>query len=290
MMSENIQEGGEEKVEDPVILGFKRIAENLEKRYRKYEEISRFSRDITWESKRTISLILGYTCDKSVLKKAENRLRFITTNEKCFQGLATALQPQDKYLFLRAYTGGVQEFVEAVALYNFFKHRKILTYEDLLSQLTFEVTVDDTPESQAETKETLPNAENDSSEIVTEKNDKKRTVKFALVVPKTDFFLGLSDVTGELMRACGSSVKTPDFKTFLFESCAFVRVLHQNLSCISPYPRGLSNKLGTMKANLCKLEMACYHYVVDRYVCSMNFRFTRFSNDDYIEGDDSGFE
>ena len=75
---------------------------------------------------------------------------------------------------MRAYSGGLQEWVEALSFYHFLKHYQIISFTDVCKELTFEG------------QDTEVNEEELKSSHVT--------------VPHSEYILGIADLTGELMR------------------------------------------------------------------------------------------
>lgn len=107
---------------------------------------------------------------------------------------------------------GLQEFIEAMALINFLKHGTVLTYEEVLKALVIEIPAPKTAD------DTLTEHKEDGGEA---------TIQFAIRLTKREFYLGVLDMTGELVRACANVVYTPDFRSYLFKSLAVVRALYQ---------------------------------------------------------------
>lgn len=58
---------------------------------------------------------------ESILSEAESRLQNLTNTQ--FKCIAKELENQDHFQYLRAYTAGLQEFIEAV---TFFQYLKVL--------------------------------------------------------------------------------------------------------------------------------------------------------------------
>ena len=76
------------------------------------------------------------------------------------------LGSENHYQFLRAYSPGLQEWVEALSFYHFLRHNKIISYQETQDQLRFNQT---------------------------------EGVSF-VTVPQSEYVLGLADLTGEMMR------------------------------------------------------------------------------------------
>lgn len=123
---------------------------------------------------------------QAIIEEAERRLKtLVDTN---FKAIASELQGQDHYLYHRAYTWGLQEFIEAVVFCQFSKTDGIGTWQDINKTFKY----------QDELKE------------------------FYLLFPQYDFILGIADFTGELMRKCINSLGIGNIDD-CFKLCNFVK-------------------------------------------------------------------
>ena len=104
---------------------------------------------------------------EEVLGEAERRLEEVKTN--LWVQVAKELGPDNHYQFLRAYSPGLQEWVEALSFYHFLRYNKIISFQETQDQLRFTGT-----------------EETEDSSFVT--------------VPQSEYVLGLADLTGEMMR------------------------------------------------------------------------------------------
>lgn len=105
-----------------------------------------------------------------------------------FKAIAKELQGLDQYLYHRAYTWGMQEFVEAVVFCQFLKQNDINNWEHINSTFQYE------------------------------EDDKK----FDLLFSQYDFIFGIADFTGELMRRCINSLGIGNIDD-CFKLCNFVK-------------------------------------------------------------------
>lgn len=103
---------------------------------------------------------------QQVLEEADTRLKQVVA--KNFRAIALALKGFDAYQYQRAYTGGLQEFIEALVFYQFLAFDKIDKWETISKLFQYE----------------------------------EEGTRFCLLFPQTDFLLGIADFTGELMRRC----------------------------------------------------------------------------------------
>jgi len=78
----------------------------------------------------------------------------------------------------------------------------------------------------------------------------------------SDYLLGLSDLTGELMRFAISGISRRGGRTKASEVCAFVRDCKSDFERLTPYVRDLSKKQAVTAQSLQKIEDAAYAIVV----------------------------
>lgn len=219
---------------NPVIIAFRQIALELDDKHDRYERIVKLSRDITIESKRIIFLL--HTVDikkdneKNLLADAKQRLDALCINN--FKLIAQELKGLDPYQYARAYSAGLQEFIEAYSFYEYISGINLSAWDALGRSLTYKV--DD--ESDEEIK--------------------------CLVQP-IEFMLGLADTTGEVMRRGVNALGTGN-TTICFESSQFLQQLYTGYLKIAgtAYSKDMSRKITTLRQSLLKTEMVCYNIKV----------------------------
>lgn len=123
----------------------------------------------------------------TVIEEAEKRLK--TLIDSNFKMIALELKNEDSYQYHKAYTNGLQEFVEAVLFCQFLKNDTIGPWGSL----------------------------NDLFGYTDEEND-----EYSLLFPQYDFLLGIADFTGELMRRCINTLGIGNVDD-CFKLCNFVR-------------------------------------------------------------------
>ncbi|XP_037128271.1 translin-associated protein X isoform X2 [Syngnathus acus] len=207
----------------------------LDTKHDKYERLVKLSRDVTIESKRTIFLLHRVTSvpdAEPILNEADGKLCGV--REKIGQ-IAEELRGEDIYQFHRAFTAGIQEYVEAASFQHYIRHRSLISLEEINASLVFMKG----DEGSADTLSSEP-----------------RVTTFQ-VMP-ADYLLGVADLTGELMRLCISSVGNGDIDT-PFQLSQFLRQIHDGFSYIgNTGPYEVSKKLHTLRQSLGKVEDACY--------------------------------
>lgn len=195
--------------DNPVVQSFLKYASELSDKHDRYERIVKLSRDITIESKRLIFLL--HTIDKGrdnkqkVLDEAKGRL--LELGKVQFAGIARELKGIDQYQYTRAYSAGVQEFVEACTYYDYLSGGELSDWIKLQRSLTYKT----------EKKE---NSEENADQIVPETEE-----TFYCLLQPIEFMLGLADVTGEVMRKCINSLGSGDIDA-CFNACSYVQSLY----------------------------------------------------------------
>lgn len=211
----------------PMIVFFKEIQEELDSRYDKHERIVKLSRDLTIHSKKIIFLlqrVAGADSKDDILKEAEQKLVEV---KEYLKGIALELVDEDPYRFGRAFSPGVQEYVEALSLYHYNKHLCLISHQEVQNELRFSLN-----------EQTL-----------------------VLNLSPFDYALGIADLTGELMRLCLNSAANGDTNT-PFEVCNFLRQIHDDFVALGNINRDVSSKLRVLNTSLHKVERACYNLEV----------------------------
>ncbi|KAM6956515.1 translin-associated protein X [Aplochiton taeniatus] len=223
----------------PVLAAFKVFQQELDTKHDKYERLVKLSRDITIESKRTIFLLHRVTSVPDVEEVlVESDAKLDGVRQKIGQ-IAEELRGEDLNQFHRAFTAGIQEFVEALSFQHFIRHRTLISLEEINAKLVF---------MREDKKDHKDSAEGLSMGAAV----------LTFHVTPTDYLLGVADLTGELMRMCISSVGNGDMDT-PFQVSQFLRQIHDGFSYIgNTGPYEVSKKLHTLRQSLAKVEDACY--------------------------------
>jgi len=210
----------------------------LDTRYDKHERLVKLGRDVTIESKRIIFLlhrILREENEGDTLEEAGRRLTEL--RERSFKAIAEELNHEDPYLFLRAYSPGLQEYIEAVTFYHYLENGRLLPLQELQKHFTFQC------------KNVL---------------DKDESLVLTLNIPPSEYILGIADLTGELMRKCINSICAGNVNV-PFTLRTFMREILEGFILIGGNgPRELKSKLNVMRQSMDKVENACYTVKVRR--------------------------
>ncbi|CAH1163932.1 unnamed protein product [Phaedon cochleariae] len=244
---------------DPVLVMFRSYSSALDEKHDRYERIIKQSRDITIESKRIIFLLHNTNTDieskkAGIIEEAETRLKaLVDTN---FSTIANELKNEDSYQYHRAYTAGLQEFIEAYAFCQYIKKEDISNW-NVMNQL-FQFT-------------------NDENE------------KCSLLFPQYDLVLGLADFTGELMRRSINTLGVGNVKE-CFKLCNFVRHINTGfLGLMTPGNREISRKAYVLRQSLAKMELVCYNIQIRGSEIPKHMLISVIESSNLDEGEDEGY-
>lgn len=153
--------------------------------------------------------------------------------QKEFRAIATELNGLDSYLYLRAYTAGLQEFIEALLFLLYLSENTICTWSVIDKKFAFnEVASEDGEDAAGEVK---------------------------LLFPEVEFILGIGDFTGELMRKCINSLGSGNIDD-CFKTCDFVKLLYTGFIGINNIGyKEINRKLYVLRQSLLKMEFVCYN-------------------------------
>lgn len=225
----------------PVIQVFRSYQIELDAKHDKYERLVKKSRDITIESKRVIFLlhrISGKVKKEEILQEATNRLTEL--HHQITKGIGSELIHEDMYHYVRAFSPGLQEFVEALTFYFYLKDGRLISLKEIHEHSAL-------PEQAAS---------DEKSEVPTD-TDETGLPMSTLLTP-IDYILGVADCTGELMRKCITSVGSGDLEE-PFVLCNVLQSIYDAFSVIGNLAgRDLFRKTQVLKSSLQKVENACY--------------------------------
>ncbi|XP_064603440.1 translin-associated protein X-like isoform X2 [Liolophura sinensis] len=225
----------------PIVQAFYTYQADLDKKHDRYERLVKLSRDVTIESKRVIFLLQRVSGSEdeeaeNLLKQAREKLHELRQS-KC-RLIARELAGEDPYQFLRAYSPGIQEYIEAVTLLHYLQDETLVSLAEVSKDLHFKLEPDDNCD--------------DSGTAV---DDPEKSV--SVFVSPVDYMLGIADLTGELMRIAINCIGSGDI-TSPFKLCVFLRTVHRAFMSFENSSRELSRKLTVLRQSLKKVETACY--------------------------------
>lgn len=202
--------------QNPVVQAFRNYAKELDGKHDRHERILKLSRDISINSKRIIFFLHSIDSRKQnkekVLEEAQQRLNKLI--EVSFRSIALELRNQDVYQFRAAYSPGLQEFIEAYTYMEYLCNeekredsKSLSDWSELQAVMQYEETASKEDPSQ-EGDSTAP-----GDQVI-----ESAPEKFQFFVDPTEYILGVSDLTGELMRRCINSLGSSDTETCM-ETC-----------------------------------------------------------------------
>lgn len=182
-----------------------------------------------------------------------------------FATIAKELNGQDPYQYLRAYTGGLQEFVEAYTFCEYVSSSDISHWSAIQDQLKYKLDLIDREQSTVSSEETTLDAASDTTSDAasdTPPESKSEEVEIVCLLPPMEFVLGIGDLTGEVMRKCINSLGSGDVDS-CFDHRRFMQELYKGFISVSNAKnRDFSQKLYTLRQSLLKSENVCYNVKV----------------------------
>lgn len=243
---------------DPVQVMFSEISVYLDSRHDKKERIVKLSRDITIESKRIIFCLhrIRDEADPSreaILEEADTRLQEV--RENLWRQVAKEIETEGHHQYLRAYSAGLQEWIEALSFYHFLRNNKIISYEEVSRQLVFEESNNVNVENKTDTPaDTITMSTEEPIET-----RKSQTESSFVTIPPSEFILGIADLTGELMRNAINALGAGNMEV-CFTLLEILQCMAEGFGQIDKKdaPRDFGQKLWTLKQSCKKVEAACY--------------------------------
>lgn len=117
---------------------FTEFAKELDEKHDKMERVVKLSRDLTSESKRVIFLLHRATQNRhKIFEEAEWRLAEL--RQQILAQIAKELQTEDPNRFYRAFSPGIQEFLEAITFLEFLKNSRIPSIAECQKEFEFKV-------------------------------------------------------------------------------------------------------------------------------------------------------
>ncbi|KAJ1974311.1 hypothetical protein H4R33_006835 [Dimargaris cristalligena] len=230
---------------------FTRIRDSMDAHQDCRERINKLSRDITQQSKKLIFHLLRVspTNRAAIFQEAERKHADIL---RAVAQIAPELQGSNRWRYGSTFTGGLQEYIEALALWVFLAEQRLITLAEVESRLN------EFSKAQSQGKEnhtrvdTVPAPASEQGAVETQ-----HPVVHIPVGP-IDYVLGVSDVAGELMRyainslACGNADEANAVGVFFQQLYSAFVEFNPRL-----HPQ-MTKKVQVMRDSLLKVENACY--------------------------------
>ncbi|XP_076955996.1 uncharacterized protein LOC143631016 [Bidens hawaiensis] len=205
---------------------FAQYAEYLNQLNDKRERVVKASRDITINSKKVIFQVhrISKNNKDEVLEKAEKDLSNV--KDQHIARLVNELQGTDFWKLRRAYSPGIQEYVEAATFCKFCSAGTLLNLDEINEML-------------------LPLSDPSLE---------------PLQINTLDYILGLADLTGELMRLAIGRISDGELE-YAQKICRFVREIYRELTLVAPKmddSSDMKTKMDVMLQSVMKIENACF--------------------------------
>ncbi|KAJ6519480.1 Translin [Mycena sanguinolenta] len=216
---------------DTVLGVFEQFRQDIDEGNDRRERLIKASRDVTNISKKAIFLLHRIILEDSTDDRALARRAASSCREKLFEadGLFALMRPElvgDRFWrYQRQVSPGLQEYIEALSLAHYIEHDTLVSYQQVQDALS----------------------DGDGR-------------FFTLTV--SDYLLGLSDLTGELMRFAISNISRRGGRLKASRVCAFVRNCKSDFEHFTPHVRDLSKKQSVTAGSLEKIEAAAYAIAV----------------------------
>ncbi|KAJ1310362.1 hypothetical protein OPQ81_007100 [Rhizoctonia solani] len=209
-----------------ILSAFEGFREEFDEHNERRERIIKTNRDITNLSKKLIFQLHRIAQDENsdegrekAIVKSSNKFAEVQALYSKIQG---ELEGERSWRYARSVSGGLQELIEALSLRHYLLHREMISYDQVQQFLTSEI------------------------------GDKY------LDLAESDYLLGVSDLTGELMRLAVSTITRKGGRDRALHTAAFVRKCLADFEIFSPHVRDLNKKQNETTASLRKIEDALY--------------------------------
>ncbi|KAF6766212.1 Translin [Ephemerocybe angulata] len=194
------------------------------------ERLIKASRDITNLSKKTIFLLHRLVLENAeslddrevylaAAKKGYEKLREV---QNAYAGLRAELEADMFWRYERQVSPGLQEYIEALSFAWYLEHGSLIPFSEVQKSIS----------------------------------DSDGKAYFPLTV--ADYLLGLSDLTGELMRFAISGLSRKGGRKKAMEVCAFVRTCKADFDRFTPFIYELRKKQSVTTQSLEKIEDTVY--------------------------------
>ncbi|KAJ1915363.1 hypothetical protein IWQ60_008461 [Tieghemiomyces parasiticus] len=220
---------------------FTNIRDTLDAHYDRRERLNKLSRDITQLGKKLIFHLLRITPSSRdrILAEAEKKHEEI---RRLIGQLGPDLQGSDRYRYAGTVTGGLQEYIEALALWRFLEAGRLVTVAEVEARING---------LEPPTSSTKIGAEKDAEDGV---GASVAPPPQPLAVLPEDYVLGIADVAGELMRYAINSLAKGQ-RDEAIRVCDFFRQFYNEFSLIDvKLHKQMPKKVEVMKESLAKVE------------------------------------
>ncbi|KAJ7462722.1 Translin [Mycena galericulata] len=216
---------------DSVANIFEQFRDDIDQGNDRRERLIKASRDVTNISKKTIFLLHRIVLEDSsddhalALRAASSGREKLAEANAIFASMRPELVGDRFWRYQRQVSPGLQEYIEALSFAHYLEHGSLISHQ----QVEYALCDAHGP-------------------------------FFPLTI--SDYLLGLSDLTGELMRFAISNIARRGGRPKASQVCAFVRGCKSDFERLTPYVRDLSKKQSVTANSLEKIEAAAYAVAV----------------------------
>ncbi|KAJ7139786.1 Translin [Mycena epipterygia] len=221
---------------ESVINIFEQFREDIDQGNDRRERLIKASRDVTNISKKAIFLLHRIVLEDSsddralALRAAASGREKLSEAHAIFATMRPELVGDRFWRYHRQVSPGLQEYIEALSFAHYVEHGSLIGYQQVQDVL----------------------CDHDGPELGLQ--------FFTLTI--SDYLLGLSDLTGELMRFAISNIARRGGRPKASQVCAFVRGCKSDFEAFTPYVRDLAKKQSVTANSLEKIEAAAYAVAV----------------------------
>ncbi|KAL2987124.1 hypothetical protein AAZX31_11G011200 [Glycine max] len=231
-------------IEPALKEAFSRYTQCLNDLNDKRERVVKASRDVTMNSKKVIFQVhrMSKYNKVEILEKAEKDLAAVT--DQYMSRLVKELQGTDFWKLRRAYSPGIQEYVEAATFYGFCKSGTLLKLDEINKTL-------------------LPLSDPSLDPLQINILDYILGFKDQLGQNRGSSYLfvkEVADLTGELMRLAIGRISDGELE-FAEKICRFARDIYRELTLVVPHmddSSDMKTKMDVMLQSVMKIENACF--------------------------------
>lgn len=241
---------------------FRACKQELDASQDKRERLVKLSRDCTIHSKRAIFTLHRFSGEEDTKSKVleEADAKFTEDVLPVLHSICEEIGTEDPYTYHRAYSPGVQEFIEAMAFYKYLKSGRLISFKEAQDILTFKEKCNAEETEKSDLPKELTAKEEGSCDgvlVASSSTSEGNGVKSVLYLTPSDYVLGLADLTGELMRLCINAVGSGN-RELPFTLLPFFRALFCGFHSFGSGVRYMNQKMTVLRSSLGKVENVCY--------------------------------
>ncbi|SNX87914.1 uncharacterized protein MEPE_06625 [Melanopsichium pennsylvanicum] len=267
---------------DQILAAFASFRDEIDAHNDRRERLIKISRDVTSLSKKVIFLLHRFDIHDfgsadpsgktrklfsdagtkleeivSLLRKAAQTEGFVAIQAEAEEEEEAVMDASTSKLRSQRYErnigGGLEEFIEAISFYHYLRTTQLIT----LAQIQARFLSSPVTESSFYSSSTSPT--NTTGPSTSHSEGKHQVV---LPIPTHRYLLGLSDLTGELMRFATNAVGQGGTGTLVQQVLSITRQLRDGLDTFIPLVRDMKKKQVVTNQSLRKIEDILYAITV----------------------------